>query len=208
MPAAKRFIYFDLGNVILHFDHQRAARQIAALSGVDVTQVHELVFSGDLQLRYETGKISSPEFYQEFCNRTGCRVNYEELLRASSDMFEVNTAVLPIVAHLRAAGYRLGVLSNTCAAHWDFVSDGRYAIVQEMFDHYVLSFRVGHMKPDREIYRAAAETVNLEPQQILFTDDLQANVDGARDAGIDAVLFTGATALAEALRERGFGFNY
>jgi putative hydrolase of the HAD superfamily len=208
MSATERFIYFDLGNVVLHFDHDRAARQMAEVAGVSVRQVRDLVFTGDLQTQYETGRISSRQFYDEFRERTGSRASLEDLFRAASDMFEINASMLPLIAQLRAAGYRLGVLSNTCEAHWQFITDGRYAILPAMFEQCVLSFRVGHMKPSAGIYRAAVDMAQVQPQQIFYTDDLPANVDGAQRVGLDAELFTTAAALAESLRERGFEFNY
>ena len=45
-------------------------------------------------------------------------------------------------------------------------------------------------------------------RQIFFVDDRPENVDGARQAGFDAVLYEGATHLAKALRRRGLTFNY
>ncbi len=70
-------------------------------------------------------------------------------------MFQLNVPVIPIVAHLRAAGYRLGILSNTCEPHWEFVHGGRFAIIQKYFDPCILSYRVGASKPEQKIFQVA-----------------------------------------------------
>ena len=64
------------------------------------------------------------------------------------------------------------------------------------------------MKPATEIYADAVASVGLRPQEIFFVDDLEANVEGARQAGFDAVHYTSAAELDKALRKRGVRINY
>src|SRR5688500_20381418 len=125
-----RFIYFDLGNVLLFFDHHRAARQMAALAGIPEEQAWQAVFASELEWSYEAGRVSSREFYDEFCRATQTTPDYEATLHASAEIFDLNTAMVPIVTQLHAAQYPLGILSNTSEAHWNYVSRGRYAIIQ------------------------------------------------------------------------------
>jgi 2-haloacid dehalogenase len=66
-----------------------------------------------------------------------------------------------------------------------------------------VSGEVGVIKPDPEIYRIHAASFGLEPAATLFIDDSLANVEGARAAGWQAVLFEGAETLRADLRERG-----
>jgi len=205
---APEFIYFDLGNVLLTFDTQIACRQLAELTGLGVERIREIVFSSRLQWRYECGEVSSREFYDAFCAAAGVRPDYDALHHAHSAMFSLNVPVVPIASHLWGAGYRLGILSNTCEAHWNYVAGGRYAVIGELFSVQVLSYRERCCKPDREIYQRAVERAGVPPQRIFFVDDRPENVAGAVAAGLDAVLFEGASALAESLRARGLVFNY
>jgi 2-haloacid dehalogenase len=69
-----------------------------------------------------------------------------------------------------------------------------------------VSGEIGLIKPDRRIYEHHAEAFGLEPAASLFIDDSQKNVDGARAAGWDAVLFTDAATLKADLSARGIGF--
>ncbi len=201
-----RYIYFDLGNVLLTFDHAIACRQLAELVGVDADQVHRYLFDTGVQWAYERGEITSVAFCQRFRDHFASDVDDQRLMWAGSEMFELNAAVVPIVAHLIAAGVRIGILSNTCEAHWLHVSKGRYRILQSFHD-CVLSYQVGAMKPEAPIYEAAIETAGCAPGEIFFMDDRIDNVEGARQAGMDAVQFTSPLRLIKDLLQRGVHFN-
>jgi FMN phosphatase YigB (HAD superfamily) len=202
------FLYFDLGNVLLKFDHHLACRQMGEVAGVPAEKVWDLVFGSDLELRYEAGEISDREFYEIFCRATSSRPNYDALLLAGSAIFTPNTSIFPIVAGLDAAGYRLGILSNTCPGHWAYCSDGRYGLLNTAFDVYALSYELGACKPSRAIFERAARLAGVAPREIFFVDDIAGHVAGAQAAGFDAVQFTTARALAAELRKRGIEFNY
>lgn len=205
---AIRFVYFDFGNVLFTFDHRRAARQMAEVAGVRAERVWEIVFDGDLEQRYEAGQISSDEFYEAFCRATDTRPDRDRLLRAAGAIFELNTPIVPVVAQLQSAGYRTGVLSNTCECHWEYCIDGKFALLPGAFEQLILSYEVGAMKPEAKIYDAAIEAAGVRPEEIFFIDDRRENVDGALAAGMDAVLFQSPQQCADELQRRGLDFNY
>ncbi|HEY2838647.1 MAG TPA: HAD family phosphatase [Pirellulales bacterium] len=202
------FIYFDMGNVLLLFDHERGCRQIAEVAGTSTEEVRRVLFDTGLELRYEAGELSTREFYEAFCEQTGTRPDYQAMLRAAGDIFTVNASILPVVAALHAAGYRLGLLSNTCEAHWVFIQQHRFSVTSTMFDVIALSYEVRAMKPDRRIFEAAAEKAGVAPAEIFFTDDIAGHVAGARAAGFDAEQYTTTPELVRQLRKRGLKFNY
>lgn len=203
-----KFIYFDLGNVLLFFDHALGARQMAATAGKSEAQVRTAIFDSGLQWQYECGQLTSQQFYEEFCRRTDSRPDYDALSYAGGAIFKINASITPVLAQLRAAGYRLGLLSNTCEMHWDYFASGRYALIPEVFETVILSFRVGAMKPDAKIYAAAAEAAGVSPPEIFFMDDTGGHVAAAREFGIDAVQYTTTPKLVADLHERGVRFNY
>jgi putative hydrolase of the HAD superfamily len=202
-----RYIYFDLGNVILSFDHAIACRQMAQAAGADTDQVHQYLFDSGVQWAYERGEMSSNAFCEQFRDRFDTTADDQTLLWASSEMFEMNAAVVPVVALLSAAGHRLGILSNTCEAHWLHVSSGRYRILSSYFEDYILSYEVGAMKPEPQIYQAAIESAGCAAGEIFFMDDRIENVAGAKKAGLDAVHFTSSHQLIQDLLARGVRFN-
>jgi HAD superfamily hydrolase (TIGR01509 family) len=202
-----RFLYFDLGMVLVEFSVERMLRQMADVSGASPEAVGQVLFGGDLQQRYEMGIISSREFYDQFCEHTGTKPDYHALHRAGAEIFSLNLSMLPIVAHLRQAGYRMGVLSNTCEVHWQYCFD-RYRIISDNFEVYALSYRIGAVKPEAAIYQAAADLAGCRPEDIFFVDDKSPLVDGAKAAGFDAIHYNSAAQVAEELRRRGLRFNY
>jgi len=203
-----KFLYFDLGKVLVDFSIDRMVSQIADAAGTEPDRVREALFRGALQREYETGAISTDEFYKTFCRRTGTRAAPERLLAAFNEIFELNVDMVPVVAQLCAAGYPLGVLSNTCDAHWQYCV-GRFRLLTDgLFRVSVLSYQVGAMKPDAAVYRAAAERAGVEPEEIFYTDDTPGHVEGAKAAGFDAVTYTSTPELVAELRRRGVRFNY
>lgn len=196
------FLYFDLGQVLVCFDHGRLVRQLAAAAGAPEALVRQVLFDEGMQERLELGRMTTAQFYAEFCNRTGTRAAEAELRRAATEFFWPNHEILPLLVQLRQRRYRMGILSNTCELHWEYCCR-RFAYVAELFDCAVLSFRVGGMKPDRKIFEAAAEAAGCAPEELFFTDDIAANQLGAAAAGIDAVVYRGAGELIGQLRRRG-----
>ena len=206
-----KFLYFDLGKVLLDFDVEQMVRQLAEVAGADHDRVAAVVFDEGLQERYESGQISNREFYETFCERTGLngnsRPDMDALLQAGSDIFEINLSMVPVVAHLREAGYRMGILSNTCDCHWEFCIE-RYRFLSESFPVHALSFRIHAAKPSSAIFHAAAELAGVDPQDVFFVDDIAGHVAGAKSAGFDAVQYTSTRELVGELWERGIRFNY
>jgi glucose-1-phosphatase len=203
-----RFLYFDLGNVLLKFDHRRAARQMGEVAGVAAEKVWQVVFDSDLEARFEAGEVDAAEFHRIFCRETNSTPDCQSLLFAGAEIFTPNLSIFPIVAQLHSAGYRLGILSNTCSSHWDYCIDGRYGLLERAFEVYALSYEIGCCKPARQIFERAAEMAGVPTSEIFYVDDIAGHVAGARAAGMDAVQYTDTPQLVADLRQRGLQFNY
>jgi putative hydrolase of the HAD superfamily len=198
-----KFIYFDLGNVLLNFSHPRMCRQMADVSGLTEEAIWQVLFTSGLELAYERGEVGTRQFYEQFCAATGTRPDFDRLALAACDIFSVHVGTKRVLSQLLAAGYRLGLLSNTNEMHWNYFARGRFAMIPTAFEQVVLSFEVGAIKPEPGIFQAAIERAGVKPSEIFFTDDVVGHVEAARAAGIDAVHFTNPAALLDALYERG-----
>ncbi len=173
-----KFLYFDLGKVVVNFSVEQMLRQIGEVAGITADQVRGGLFNAALLHDHETGRLTSRQFYEAFCAATGTRPDFERLIAAAADIFELNLPVLPIVAQLRQAGYPMGILSNTCETHWEYCRR-RYRIASEGFGVYALSYKIGAVKPDAEIFLAAAKMAGCRPEEIFFVDDIAGHVAGA-----------------------------
>ena len=116
--------------------------------------------------------------------------------------------MVPIVAQLKRANYGLGILSNTCDAHWQFIRRHRYTLIEGLFSVYALSFELHDVKPNTAIYQKALELIGYRPEEVLFIDDREENVAGACEAGLQAIQYRSAFETAQALRDHGLCFNY
>jgi len=114
-----------------------------------------------------------------------------------------DTAVL--ITEIRAKKIPNYALTNFSHEKWE-VAKAAFPILAG-FDGEVVSGAELTTKPDEKIYRILLERFDLDPARTFYTDDVQANVDGARDVGIDAELFTDAGTLRRHLRERGLPLN-
>ena len=202
-----QFLYFDMGNVLLRFSHERMAEQMARVAGFDARRAWRILFDDGLHWAYERGELTREQFYGRFCESAAAWPDIEALDAAGNDIFELNSPIVGLVGRLVAAGYRLGVCSNTTTSHWNHCTS-RFAALTTMFPVHALSYRFRAMKPDPQFYASATKLAGVAPQHIFFTDDRADNIAAAADAGWDAVLFESVSQLNEALRSRGVLINY
>lgn len=195
-------IIFDLGRVIVPFEFGRGYQQISALNGLTVDEIRARIAQDDLVIRYESGQIPSADFVAELGRRLDFNLSVEEFTSMWSAIFEPYTLIPESLPEtLRANGYRVLLLSNTNDMHFNWIRP-RYPILDH-FDGYVLSHEVGALKPSPTIYAAAIEKSGVAPHECFFTDDIAAYIEGAKQAGMDAVQFESHDQIVEALRSRG-----
>jgi putative hydrolase of the HAD superfamily len=99
----------------------------------------------------------------------------------------LNVEMAEFAAGLRPA-YRTGIISNSSVGAREREQE-RYRMA-ELTDVLIYSHEVGITKPDPRIYRLACQRLGVQPPELIFLDDVEANVASARDLGIHAILFT------------------
>jgi putative hydrolase of the HAD superfamily len=198
-----RAALFDMGNVLVHFSHERMYRQIGRCFGVWGHEARQLLNKSGVLARYECGRLTTPQAHRAIEQLFGREVNLHSLQKAIADIFWRNESIERIVAGLASRGVPLVLVSNTCEPHFRWVE--RYFPVLRHFERRVLSFEVKSCKPDVEIYRAAIRAAACEPHECFFTDDIADNIAAARRLGIDAAVYRDAPSLARELESRGIG---
>ncbi len=206
MARKPTLIVFDLGNVLFHFDHARICTQLSELTGVPVGDIGGFIETQDLIHRMELGNVQLREVYTEFCQSFSVSPEIDSVELAASDIFQLNFWMVPLMGKLALANHRLAILSNTCQPHWDFLVE-RYCFLSKLFSLIALSYELHLMKPDPKIYHSVAELAGVDPEEIFFTDDREENVEAARMAGWQAVVFQNEQQVAEELRSRDVNFN-
>jgi putative hydrolase of the HAD superfamily len=183
MLDPQKFVYFDLGNVLVHFDHDIAVRSVARLSGHEADVVRQAIFTSGLQDRLETGLISSSQFAQDVLSKLECELSETEVLDAISAIFTPNEPIIVVLEQLKRAGVPMAVLSNTCQPHWGWLLQQNWPVIGNWFDFYVLSYEARSMKPDSVIYEVSEQRSGRAPQHLFFTDDRADNVAAAAARG-------------------------
>jgi HAD superfamily hydrolase (TIGR01509 family) len=198
-------ILFDLGNVILPFDHHQMGEKLLQFSLKKETEDPRKIFAYLFDLHtgavnlYETGKMSSLEFFQSLKDFFHLQISFDEFTTIWNDIFTENEDVSNIIRSLKGKK-KLGLVSNTNSLHFDYIAS-RFPVVRS-FDRWILSHEVGFKKPSPEIYQRAIEWASVEPPTILFIDDMQRNVEAAVSLGIQAIRFVSTQQLQEELSLR------
>ena len=93
---------------------------------------------------------------------------------------------------------RLGILTNN---HDRFEEYLQRVGVAELFDAVINTHRIGVAKPDKLAYQKAVSHLSVEPENCLFIDDVEGNVDGGEAAGLKCHHFQNPTGLVEFLKK-------
>jgi putative hydrolase of the HAD superfamily len=182
-----RAIIFDLGGVVIPFDFKRGYAAMEPHCPYPAAEIPRRIRATDLVRRYESGEIESPVFVEELCRSLELRVSFEQFCELWTAIFLPGTLIPEDFFDRLRERYRLVALSNTNELHFRQV-EANYPVIRK-FDHLVLSYRSGCAKPDRRIYGEAVAQAGCRSEECLFIDDVEAYVEGARSAGLEAFRF-------------------
>lgn len=196
-----KVVIFDLGGVIVPFDFKRGYAKMEGLCAYPASEIPARLRTTDLVTRFETGQIEPEDFVRQLSNILELNATYEEFCDLWTSIFLPDTLVPDSLLERIHARRRLLLLSNTNHIHFKMV-ERNYPLMRH-FDDHVLSYRVGALKPSPLIYKEAIARAGCRPEECFFTDDVAAYVDGARQAGIDAVRFESAAQVERELIHRG-----
>jgi FMN phosphatase YigB (HAD superfamily) len=198
-------LIFDFGNVVGYFDYLRACERLAGRLGITGTALRDQLLDRSfprLLAEFESGRIGPEPFAASVMELSGLRMSYEEFVRAWEDIFWPNEPVGRLIAFLKSKGYSLYLGSNTNVLHATFYRR-QFAGTLDLFDGFILSHEVGHMKPAREFFEACARMAGRPPGSCVFIDDIAENIEGARQAGLMGLHYVDTPTLTEDLRRAG-----
>ena len=175
-------IVFDLGGVLFARDRSKCTQEF--LDFFDFIRSERLPRFWE---EYDRGTSAWDEVVDTLCRMHDCpRPRCEEFLRRSVEMQEPVKPTEALIGDLKAAGYKLYVLSNMSREFIDFL---RRFPVYGLFDGEVVSCEEGTVKPEPAIYRLLLDRYGLDPAETLFIDDRPMNIAAAEALGIRGKLF-------------------
>lgn len=194
-------VIFDLGNVILNFDHKLICERIAKYSKYSVGDIYHMGVSSRQFKLYDEGKIKSEELFQWILERFDIDISYDIFQSIWSEIFSLNDAMEVVLLELKKNGYNMILLSNTNELHFDYIRKNFKVI--EIFDDHVLSYMLGYSKPHEEIFREALRRADSPGRDCVYIDDIEEFCEAARKLDINSITYRSTGQLVSELRKLG-----
>jgi len=197
-------VILDYGAVLCHLPFPHEIERMSNVFGVTPSEFPRLYASG--RQAYDRGDLSTAEYWTRIADEAGVELTTETIDRLAQwdkEMWSrVNVEMRDWIASLRAAGYRTALLSNM---QFDMIAHVRanFPWLGD-FDHRIFSAEVRAVKPDPAIYLHCLEKLRVRPEQTVFVDDREENVEAARSLGIAGFRFESVAELRRQLESAGF----
>lgn len=197
-------LLLDFGSVVTVSAFERH-REIEAILGLEPGSIDWLgpvdPATDALWRQMLSGEISERDYWAQRAAEVGrmlgradwTPLEFFQAIRGSDPNRAVRESARRTIEEARAAGLRVGIVSNELELFWGRSFMERLDLLRHI-DVLVDATHTGILKPDPRAYRAALDALGVAAGRALFVDDQQRNVDGARAVGMAAVYFDVADA--------------
>ncbi len=200
----KRFLFFDLGGVLIRFLYDFLVERLARMFGVGPVAMVEFIES--IWISVETG-CSEDEIYNLFRNRFRVCVDRREFVAVFGLSVEAQDEYRrrPLFKRLRKAGVEFGIISNINAIH-AAETQVRFSSIFEGISQWrrFYSFKMG-MRKDKtgEMFKAVCQRCDIDPRQAILIDDSPENILGVNAVGGAGIVFRSFHRVEHELIQRG-----
>jgi FMN phosphatase YigB (HAD superfamily) len=200
-----KLFVFDLGNVILPFEHRQIVVKLHESSRIQdrftPDDLFKFLFDMDRGLvnPYEEGLMSSVDFFAKLREKYKLELEYDEFKDIWNIIFQEDSEVNNAILYLKNKGYPVFLLSNTNELHFSYIME-RYPIVHSL-DEWILSYEVGAKKPKQKIFNTIFEKTDTARGEVLYIDDIPEYVEAAKNYGLQGLVFKNAKDVWELLKE-------
>jgi FMN phosphatase YigB (HAD superfamily) len=175
---------------------------MASATGVPEGRIQEAIWDSGLDAACDRGDHSARQAHRIFCERLRVAISFHDYGRCYAAAFRPDEAVLALADDV-APGLSRGLLTNNGAVLREVMPVHFPRVARRFKPNIFFSCDFGALKPSADLYGGVLERLARPPQAVLLIDDSQANVDGARAVGLQAVRYTGEAALRHDLDARG-----
>lgn len=181
-------VVFDVGQVLLEFNWRKFVDELNMSDDIKKKLINATIGSQKHWDEHDRGILSDEEFISS-CIKTEPDIPeeiryYMENVGKIVKEFDYST---PLIRALKKMGYRVYILSNYGKTHF------KYALEHMSFfdevDGRVVSYEVGAVKPEQEIFKIFVDKYNLEPSECVFIDDRADNILASVKAGMSGIVF-------------------
>ena len=178
-------VIFDWGGVLIEDPAPALFKYCANALGVSVEQY---IIAFDICMNdFQTGAVTEQQFWMNMTKRLNVPMPKIDSLWTEAFMaaYKPRQEMFSLASRLRKAGCKTAILSNTEMPVVEIINKQKY----DAFDVTVLSCLEGTAKPGRKIYDLTLDRLGVPARQALFIDDKPENIDGAKQAGLQTILF-------------------
>ena len=199
-PGVTRALLLDYGGVLLRTQTRALREAWDARLQLPAGSVERVVHGGAAWRQCQLGSISEAAYWAAVAEEL--RLPIANLPQFRADYFAADALDHEAIAQLRrirASGTAVALLSNESRS-----LPARLAQlgIIDLFSPLLVSAYLGIMKPDPRAFHAALALLDLPPAQVVFVDDLAANVEAAAALGIQAIQYRAGMSLAKMLTAR------
>ncbi len=194
-------VVFDIGNVLVNFSWREKLEKLGFEDGMIERIAKATVDSSDW-VELDRGILTTEEIIGLFVENDP--EIESEIRRAFADFTGIVTKreeTIPWIRSLKAAGYKVLVLSNFSKVAVEGCADAMKFL--EEVDGGILSYRDRVVKPDEAIYKLLMERYDLVPEKTVFIDDTPVNIETARRLGWKGIVFKSREQVIEDLTKLG-----
>jgi len=134
---------------------------------------------------FNKGIISVEEFWRNFCEGVGRKLDINILYRAFSET-EINKPVFELAKNLKRR-YKVGIISNNPKGRVELILKEKG--IDDIFDGVFLSWMTKSLKPEKQIFHLALKSLNLKPEEAVFIDNKDKYAEAARGYGMEGIHF-------------------
>jgi putative hydrolase of the HAD superfamily len=190
-PIPIRALVVDYGEVLCHPADPTGLTEMATYAGMAPEPFLHAYW--ELREPYDRGVVPAAEYWGGVVDTAGIGLSEDQVRglvqRDIALWTRLDAEMISWVEALAARGVRVGLLSNIVREIGTYMREEMTFL--RPFTDITLSFEVGSVKPEPEIYRRALAGVGTAPHETLFVDDRLVNVEAARRAGMHAHHFRG-----------------
>ena len=183
-------LIFDLGNVIVDINFDLTFKAFSNLSSIySWEEVRYFIKEKCIWENYEKGIINDDEFRKILRNELKIKASDSDLDKAFCRLLQKIQPERVELLQKLSKKYQIFILSNTSNIHFQqvekllFESAG-ISHFSEIFKAVFLSFEMGKLKPEIEIYQQVLLKANIQANETLFFDDMLINLESAATLGI------------------------
>ncbi len=180
-------VIFDIGGVLSQYSDFKTYLKWERKLGLPEKGLFKIIYENPVSQQATLGNATIAEIWAEVAKQLD--LTQAEVSKMQAEIwsgYEWNTQLLDFVHSLKP-DYKTGVLSDA----WADAREGMAEVINhDLFDVIIFSAEVGLQKPNPEIFHLALSRLEIEPQEAIFLDDRQKNIDAAQDLGMHGLLFT------------------